>query len=109
MAQYLPVIASGYDGSLVRAWFEYNAGTSGPGKIKGQFRSSGDSAWSAAFTFKDAAAADLGMADPGTYGGFHVAMGFAGHAPWHLALVVDGETAVSDWFSCDDCRSFTRF
>lgn len=100
-----PIRIDAQSGESFVAWFEFNSGTSGPGKAKGQFREKGDTAFSATFTFKDSAAADLVFDERGWR---RVDKAHDSTGRWTMAVVIDGDTAVSNWYSVDRGRTWTR-
>lgn len=103
---YLPNIAHGHDGSMLRAWAEYLSGTSGDMRIKVQYRASGDTAWPTAVILLDHLGAEIHCVD-GQFGNIEHA--HIGDARWTMAIVYTGETAISTWFSTDEVGwTFTR-
>lgn len=101
-----PDHAAGRDGSLVRAEAEYLVGTSGDQRIRIEYRSQGDASWSSPVYAVDQFGAELHCVDGGFGNLQHAA---AGHAPWTLAIIYTGETAISTWFSTHEGEwSFTR-
>lgn len=99
-----PTINVNQTDTVLRCAFVYNSGSSGPGKIKGTLQHSGDASESAVFTFKDDAAADIVFADDS----FHVSPSASIDMRWLLSCRIDGETDVSEWFSTDDGKTWTR-
>lgn len=89
------------DGGVIRA--AVVPGT--PNVIGATWQGPGDQSQSAQFTFKDSAAADLEV----TTGQFHLVHSGEGNDRWLLTVVIDGETTSSDWWSADNCRTWTRF
>lgn len=98
---------SNADGDRLRAWFEFDSGTSGPGTIKGQFWGVGDTAWSSTFSFLDSSSSPISVAENGWSGG-----GFdGGHAPsnpWEMSLVKDGDTTPTFFLSYDDGQTWNE-
>ena len=77
------------------------------GKIWYTFQAAGDASPSAAAPVDDAAGADLLVTD----NQFGLSRGFAHDSPWVLAVVVQGETGISEWISWDmegSAASFKR-
>ena len=92
-------------GAQVRGAFRYDSGTSGPGTIVAQFRDAGDTSFSGEFTLKDASNVNLSVTDKG----FHICLMDDGARVANLCCVIQGETASSDWYSTDDCRTWKRY
>lgn len=105
MTQTLCDIRCAPSGLLLELSFVPDAGTSGPGTLSGRVRGPGDADFSAPFTLQDASGANL--RSDGSGFGFDLAR--EGPDRWTLALVQDGDTAVSIWFSADDGRSWKPF
>lgn len=91
------------DGPLMRVIFIPDAGTSGPGTFKLQYKPNPDAAWSAlSGTLKDQAGADIRGA--GYQWGFDHAS--ESEDRWSLSLVEDGATVISSYY-CADLINFT--
>jgi len=93
-----PTQAFGIDGTHIVAAYV-------AGNIVATERAAGDTAPSAPFTFEDDAAAVLVVEDDT----FHIQEGRESPGRWLLTVVIDGETATSDWGSNDGGRTWTRF
>lgn len=82
--------------------------TGGGYVIKGQVQHPGDAAPSAEFTFQyhnGTALADLQV----KRGGFALKCGYETQGRWNLALIAEGETAISYWWCADgEGRTWTR-
>jgi len=90
-------------GDKFRCWFEYNSGTSGPGKAKGQFRHYGDTSWSSTFTFKDNTSADISIADGGMC---NVSAAVSGQLEWSWSPVKYGDSTPTTFASYDSGRTW---
>jgi hypothetical protein len=88
-----------------RCWFDYNSGSSGPGKAYGQYRHEGDTTWSSTFTFKDLTGTPLAIADGGMS---NVSQSVSNQGEWAFAPLIDGDTDVSDWRSDDFGRTWKK-
>jgi len=85
-----------------RCWFQFDAGTAGPGKAYGQYRRHTDAAWSASFQFKNGGVA-LSIADSGMC---NVAPAFSGQGEWTFSPTINGDSSPSTWFSNDEGRTW---
>jgi hypothetical protein len=85
-----------------RCWFQFDAGTAGPGTAYGQYRRHTDSAWSASFQFKNVGVA-LSIAENGMC---NVAPAFSGQGEWTFSPTINGDSAPSTWFSNDEGRTW---
>src|SRR5580693_6247290 len=91
-------IRSSPSGLLLELTFVPDSGTGGPGAFSARTRGPGDLSFSSAFIPKDTTGSDL--RSDGSGFGFDRAK----EPPdrWALALVADGDTDVSTWYSSDD-------
>lgn len=95
-------------GDCLEYAFVYDAGTSGPGKIKFQFKGSGSHTYGSVITAKDS----TGTAISFVATSFHIRFGKDGAARVILTAIVTGETVPSAWWSTDVASgggTFTRF
>lgn len=91
------------DGTILVAG--YTGTTGGPGTISAAVQAAGDAAPSSVFIFKDPAGANLSVADD-TFG---ISQGKDGASRWILAVIITGDTGISEWYSTDwDARTWTR-
>lgn len=74
------------------------------GTIQAVVRNSGDATSPAAITFKVADGSNLGVENEG----FSLCASPDGADRWILSCKVLGETELSEWFSTDSCRTWTR-
>jgi hypothetical protein len=79
-------------------------GLGGAGKLVGQYRGVGDTAWSSTFDLKDTSGTIL--RPHADYPGYDLAPGHTTDARWSLALRLDGDSGVTDWFSVDDGQKY---
>ncbi|MHB8638019.1 MAG: hypothetical protein ACYC96_16290, partial [Fimbriimonadaceae bacterium] len=93
------------NGLLLEISFVPDSGTSGPGTFSVRTRGPGDAAFSAAFIPKDDTGANL--RSDGSGFGFDKAK--EGPDRWALAMVKDGDTDVSTWYSADEGQTGKRF
>jgi len=93
-----------HNNDRVRCWFQYDSGTSGPGKAYAQFRRHTDAAWSATFNFKNSGTA-IAVADGCMC---NVAVAHSGQNEWVWSPVIDGDSAPTTWFSNDECRTWRQ-
>jgi hypothetical protein len=93
-----PTIAVGADGSLL-------LGARVGGLLQLQRRAPGDTAWSAAFTAKDAAAADLALAADT----FHFSAAPEGPGRWIMHCRLSGATDTTTLYSGDDGATWGAF
>lgn len=99
-----PTTAAASDGTVIAAAFEYQSGTSGPGKIKMVIQRPGDVKQSDPFYLHGEDDAPLIVAEDS----FHVCEAKDYQGRWVLAVHMDGDDSVSDWWSADNCRTFTQ-
>jgi len=79
------------------AWFVYNSGSSGPGRIHIKRKNGGDDDWETPWTIPiDFEPNGFDITAPPESGG-----------PWILAAIPEGDTEPSDYESTDDCSTFT--
>lgn len=92
-------------GLLLELTFVPDAGATGPGTFSARRRGPGDPTFSTPFTPTTDTGANL--RSDGSGFGFDRAQ----EAPdrWTLALVVDGETTISIWYSADEATTWKRF
>jgi len=92
------------DGTLLIAAFVVTGG--GPdGTIQAKAQGVGDLALGSLFTFKDSTGTDIAVMDD-TFG---ISQGPDGQHRWIMAVVVSGDSGVSEWYSTDwDARTWTR-
>lgn len=100
---WFPTINEKPTGEIFVAAFRYDSGTSGPGTIVGRYRYSGESAFSAEFTFKDSAGNPIKF-EPET---FHFCAAPEGPDRWLLTCKLEGETGVRVLASADDGLTWT--
>ena len=93
------------NGVLLELSFVPDSGSSGPGSLSGRVRGPGDLAFSSAFTPLDPDGAPL--RSDGSGFGFDKAR--EGPDRWVLAMVADGDSDVSSWYSADEGKTWTRF
>lgn len=93
-----------FNGDRIRVWFEWDSGTSGPGKAKGQYRRFADSAWSSTFTFTSSASA-ISVADNGMC---NVAFAYSNQGELTWEPLINGDTDPSTWYSNDEGRNWKR-
>lgn len=86
-------------------WFEYDSGSSGPGKFVGHTRYGGDADWSVEFTVKDY---DTGTPLSVKDIGYDISVIKDGQRSILFSCFIDGESEKSTWVSVDDARSFKR-
>jgi hypothetical protein len=104
-----PMVATAPDGGVILAALVYNSGTSGPGKIYIQYWSPGThyADIPAAVPIRDAAGSDIVAADTT----FYIDFAYHESAGMVLSVVIDGESATSEWISWnedpDDAGYFT--
>lgn len=99
-----PTIETGSDGTLIRAGVVLNAGANTGGVINATRQYPGDPVASSPFSFVDATSTALKASDDT----FHISHGRELSGRWYLTLVIQGETDPSNWWSGDDCNSWTR-
>lgn len=100
-----PEIKASPDGVLVRAVFQYVSGSSGPGTLVAQYKGPGDTSWSSPFALKDSGGSPLTVSDTP----FSLDKASDYQDRWSLAVVIDGETDISDWYSTESKPlTFTR-
>jgi len=92
-----PKIRSSEQGAMIRAAYV-------AGKIQGTYQRAGDTSPSSLFTFKDDAGVDLAVEDDS----FGLDFGYNASDPLLGAFLISGEAEVSDWYSSDEGRTWTR-
>jgi hypothetical protein len=102
---FSPMVVFDAEGLEVRMWFVYDSGSSGPGTLAGKLRAPGDNSFTT-FTAKDLSGANLAIADGG-FRNLTVAQD-GGQGRLIMAIVVDGESEPSVWFSHDQGRRWKR-
>lgn len=75
------------------------------GNIQATFQGPGDPSMSSAFTFVNHAGGANLLVENDT---FDLSFDERPQGHWLLSCVISGETVTSDWFSDDNCRSWTR-
>lgn len=103
-----PTGCGNQNNEVIEAAFVYDAGTSGPGKIKFVFKGSGDHSFGSVLTAKDSTGTALEFLATS----FHIRFAKDGAARVILTAVINGETDVSSWWSTDVASgggTFTRF
>jgi hypothetical protein len=88
----------------IRAWFQYDSGTSGTGTAYGQYRRHTDSAWSASFQFKNAGVA-ISIADGGMC---NIEFTHSNQNELTWSPVLNGDTTPTTWFSNDEGRTWRK-
>ena len=86
-------------------WFQYNSGTSGPGTAYGQYRGPGDPALSSPVQFVDSTGTPLSIQDGGMS---NVEVADNGPLYYTFTPIIQGETAVSVWYSSDNMVTWHR-
>lgn len=90
--------ATNAEGDLAQAWFVYNSGTSGPGKIHVQHKGRAQTSWSAAVVAKDQTGADIVVID----GGFvNIVGGVSSLEPWIMAVILNGGSQPTNYMCTD--------
>lgn len=98
-----PTIAVGHDGTIIVA--AYTGPNGGPGTISATVQAIGDAAASSVSIFKDSAGTNLAVNDD-TFG---ISQGKDGAHRWILAVVISGDSGISEWYSTDwDGKTWTR-
>lgn len=98
-----PTPTVGNDGTTLVSG--YVGPTGGPGAISCAVRAQGDASYSSPFNLKDSTGTDLSVEDD-TFG---ISQAKDGAHRWILAVVIAGDSGVSEWFSTDwDARTWTR-
>lgn len=91
------VASDAWLGHRIVAWFVYNSGSSGPGRIHIKRKNGGDDDWETPWTIPiDFEPNGFDITAPPESGG-----------PWILAAIPEGDTEPSDYESTDDCSTFT--
>ena len=98
------------NGDVGRCWFEFNSGTSGPGKAKGQLHASTDMTggtyhFAAIYTFKDDLGADIVVAENGM-SNVILQPGTPNILMWSPTL--DGDSTPSTFYSADLGKTWTK-
>lgn len=93
-----------HNGDKIRVWAEYVSGSSGPMYAKGQYRRYGDTAWSGTFTFQNGGA-NIQIADGGMC---NVDFAWSGQNEIVWCPVINGDSAVTTWFSNDFGRNWKK-
>jgi len=97
-----PVIAHGVNGETVRA--AYVDGNGSSGTLQGTYQAPGDTQQSQVFTFQDSAGHPLSVAND-TFGLSHMhELG----SRWMLHVLIAGDADTSDWYSADECQTWTK-
>lgn len=89
--------------TIVRAAFKYDSGSSGPGKIVCTIEGEGDLAQSSEFYWADDAAS-LSVDDTG----YDFCFAHDDQMRWTMSLTISGDSGTSDWWSTDECRTWTQ-
>ena len=84
-----------------RAYFVFDSGTSGPGKIKVEMKGPGESVFGTAVNVSDGTT-DFSFADAG----FKIRFGIDGRRSYVLSAIKDGDTLPTDFLSTDDCLTW---
>jgi hypothetical protein len=84
-----------------RAYFVFDSGTSGPGKIKVEMKGPGESVFGTAVNVSDGTTA-YSFADAG----FKIRFGIDGRRSYVLSAIKDGDTLPTDFLSTDDCLTW---
>lgn len=84
-------------GFQILAWFVYNSGSSGPGRVKIKRRARGEDSWESPWTIPiDIEPSGFDITAPPHSGG-----------PWLLTAIPSGGTEPAEYESTDDCETFT--
>ncbi|HKU51057.1 MAG TPA: sialidase family protein, partial [Nitrospira sp.] len=97
-------IAKSIAGVILKAGFRYNSGSSGPGKVYGQYRNPGDTAYSTLTVFKDDGGSDLVFEDDV----FDLSGAPDSADRWLLVARKSGDTDVTEFWSTDEGLTWTE-
>ena len=98
-----PVIRTGNDGTLIRAAFVPNADPSTGGTIQTTFQAAGDASPTSPVTLTDQTGATITTVDDT----FSLTHARDGAARWVLIATPFGATQPAEWWSADECQTFT--
>jgi hypothetical protein len=98
--------AVSHQNDQLTVYFKYNSGTSGPGKLYGRYRSRGDYSFGSEFALLDTAGANITVANE--VGFSNLAKAREGADRWVISLLINGDTAVSEWESSDTGTTWKR-
>jgi hypothetical protein len=100
----MPAVSAAND--QLSVYFKYNTGSSGPGKLYGRYRGRGDSSFGSEFALLDTAGANITVANETGFSNLAKAREAADR--WVMSLLINGESAVSEWESSDTGTTWKR-